>query len=200
MPLIVPAFAAAILIALETFLSAAVSDTVSGDRHSSGVELVGQGFANLLVSTVSGIPVAGAAARTAVNSRSGATTPVAGLIHAVTLGVLLIFAAPLAELIPLAALAAVLVVLAFNLSAWHEIPSILRLELPARCSWVVTVGVTVFGGLTIAVQVGVALAALHYVRRISRARNEALLFSSPCSRLLPERRRPPRGLARRSSS
>ena len=178
MPLVIPAFAAAILIALESLLTEAVTDTLSGDRHSSASKLIGQGVANALVPFVSGIPVSGTAARTAVNSRSGAITPIAGLIHVVTLGMLLVLAAPLAGYIPLAALAAMLVVLALNLSAWREIPSILRLELPARLSWMATVVLVLFAGFTVAVQAALALAALLYARRASLAGGETAQLRS----------------------
>lgn len=168
-PLIVPAFAAAILISMESLLAAAVTDTVSGDRHSSGAELIGQGVANLLVPMFGGIPVAGAVARTAVNSRSGASTPLAGLVHVLTLCVLLAIAAPVVRFVPLATLASVMLVLAFNLSLWREVPSLLRLELPAKLSWLITIALTVFAGLTLAVEVMLVLAVLHYVRRASLA-------------------------------
>ncbi|WP_321474107.1 SulP family inorganic anion transporter [uncultured Paludibaculum sp.] len=168
-PLVIPAFAAAILISVESLLAAAVTDTVSGDRHSSGTELIGQGVSNLLVPMFGGIPAAGAVARTVVNSRSGANTPLAGLVHVLALCSVLVFAAPLTRFVPLATLAAIMLVLAFNLSLWREVRLILRLDLTARISWLIVVVLTVCAGLTVAVEAMLALAVLHYVRRASLA-------------------------------
>jgi SulP family sulfate permease len=167
LPLLPAALTVAILSAVESLLSAVVADTMSGDRHNSNAELVAQGVANVIVPTVGGIPVTGAIARTATNFRAGARTPVAGLVHALTLlGVVLVFA-PLARFIPLPTLAAVLLVVAYNMSEWREIGSILRLELADKSVWLITFALTVMADLTVAVETGIALAALLYIYRVS---------------------------------
>ena len=141
---------------------------MSGDRHNSNAELVAQGAANLVSPLFGGIPVTGAIARTATNFRSGAKSPVAGIIHALTLLGVIMFLAPLAKFVPLATLAAVLFVVAYNMGEWREIGGILRLELPDKTVWLVTFALTVIADLTVAVEVGMALAALLYIYRISQ--------------------------------
>ncbi len=164
-PLLPSAFTVALLAAVESLLSAVVADGMSGDRHNSNVELIAQGAANLVSPLVGGIPATGAIARTATNIRSGAQTPVAGMIHALTLLGILVVAAPLAKYIPLATLAAVLFVVAYNMGEWREIGSILRLSLADKAVWAATFALTV---LTVAVEVGIALAALLYIYRVSQ--------------------------------
>ncbi|MGE0449483.1 MAG: SulP family inorganic anion transporter [Vicinamibacterales bacterium] len=166
-PLLPSAFTVALLAAVESLLSAVVADSLSGDRHDSRAELMAQGVANLFSPLVGGIPVTGAIARTATNFRSGARTPVAGLIHALTLLAVVLLLAPLAAYVPLATLAAVLFVVAYNMGEWREIGSIWRLEWADRSVWLFTFALTVMADLTIAVEVGVALAALLYIRRVS---------------------------------
>jgi sulfate permease, SulP family len=125
-------------------------------------------LANALSPLAGGIPVTGAIARTATNYRAGARTPVAGIIHAaVLLGVILAMA-PLARHIPLATLAAVLLVVAYNMGEWKEIPGILRLDWAERSVWLITLALTVTADLTVAVEVGLGLAALLYIKRISQ--------------------------------
>jgi SulP family sulfate permease len=160
------AFTVAFLAAIESLLSAVVADSMSGDRHNSNVELVAQGVANLVSPLFGGIPATGAIARTATNIRSGARTPVAGMIHAATLLTILIVAAPLARFIPLAALAAVLMVVAYNMGEWHEIGAIVRLSRADIAVWATTFALTAFADLSVAVGVGIALAALLYIYRI----------------------------------
>ena len=160
------AFTVALLAALESLLSAVVADAMTGDRHKSNVELVAQGIANILSPLFGGIPATGAIARTATNIRSGAQTPVAGIIHALTLLAILLVAAPLARFVPLAALAAVLMVVAYNMGEWHAIPAILRLSKADIAVWFITFALTTLADLTIAVGVGMALAALLYIYRI----------------------------------
>ena len=128
LPLLPSAMTVALLAAVESLLSAVVADGMSGDKHNSNVELMAQGVANLVSPLVGGIPVTGAIARTATNIRSGAKTPVAGIIHALTLLGVLLVAAPLAKFIPLATLAAVLFVVAYNMGEWREMGAILRLN------------------------------------------------------------------------
>jgi sulfate permease, SulP family len=144
-----------------------VADSMTGDRHNSNAELVAQGIANIVVPMVGGIPVTGAIARTATNIRAGARTPVAALIHAITLLLIVLLLAPLAASIPLAVLAAVLFVVAWNMGEWREIPGILRLEMADIAVWVITFALTVMADLTVAVEAGLALAALLYIHRVT---------------------------------
>ena len=167
LPLLQPAFTVAVLAALESLLSAVVADSMTGDRHNSNAELVAQGVANIVVPMVGGIPVTGAIARTATNIRAGARTPVAAVIHAITLLLVVLLLAPLASSIPLAVLAAVLFVVAWNMGEWREIPGILRLEAADIAVWVITFALTVMADLTIAVEAGLALAALLYIYRVT---------------------------------
>jgi SulP family sulfate permease len=164
--LVMPAVTVAMLGAIESLMSATVADRLSGDRHNPNVELVAQGLANIASPLVGGLPATGAIARTATNVRSGARTPVAGVIHAITLLLILLFAAPLARFIPLAVLAGILIVVAYNMGEWREIPQLLRLTKTDVTVWVVTFELTVFTDLTIAVSVGMALAALLFIRRV----------------------------------
>jgi len=166
-PLIPSAFTVALLAALESMLSAVVADGMTGDRHNPNVELMAQGIANLASPVFGGIPATGAIARTATNIRAGARSPVSGMIHALTLLAILLVAAPLASYIPLATLAAVLFVVAYNMGEWHEIGTIFHLDFTAISVWLVTFALTVFADLTVAVGVGLALAALLYIYRIS---------------------------------
>jgi SulP family sulfate permease len=167
LPLLPSAFTVALLAAVESLLSAVVADGMSGDRHNSNLELVAQGFANIASPLFGGIPATGAIARTATNIRSGALTPVAGMVHALTLLAILVIAAPLARFVPLATLAAVLFVVAYNMGEWREIASILRLSRTDIAVWVTTFTLTVIADLTVAVGVGMALAALLYIYRIA---------------------------------
>ncbi len=167
LPLLPSAFTVALLAAVESLLSAVVADGMSGDRHDSNVELVAQGVANIASPLFGGIPATGAIARTATNIRSGALTPIAGMTHALTLLTILVAAAPLARFVPLATLAAVLFVVSYNMGEWHEIGSILRLSATDIAVWFATFALTVFADLTVAVGVGMALAALLYIYRIA---------------------------------
>jgi len=166
-PLLPSALTVAFLAAVESLLSAVVADSMIGDRHNSNAELLGQGIANLVSPLVGGIPVTGAIARTATNFRSGGRTPVAGIVHALTLVAIVLLFAPLARFVPLATLAAVLFVVAYNMGEWREIPSIWRLDWTEKSVWILTFGLTVMADLTVAVEVGIALAALLYIRRVT---------------------------------
>lgn len=168
LPLLPSALTVAILAALESLLSAVVADGMTADRHNSNAELVAQGIANFAVPLVGGTPVTGAIARTATNFRSGARTPVSGLIHALTLLAVIMLFAPLAKYVPLATLAAVLMVVAYNMGEWKEIPVILRLSAADISVWFITFLLTVVADLTLAVEMGMALAALLYIYRISQ--------------------------------
>ncbi len=167
LPLIPSAFTVAILAALESMLSAVVADGMTGDRHNPNVELVAQGVANLVSPMFGGIPATGAIARTATNIRSGARSPVAGMVHALTLLGILLIAAPLASFIPLTTLAAILFVVAYNMGEWNEIGAIFEMDWAAISVWLVTFALTVFADLTVAVGIGLALAALLYIYRIA---------------------------------
>ena len=158
----------AMLAAIESLLSAVVADNMSGDRHNSNMELLAQGVANLAVPFVGGIPATGAIARTATNIRSGARTPVSGMVHALTLLMILVVAAPLARFIPLATLAAILFVVAYNMSEWREVRTILKLSKADIIVWLMTFALTVLADLTAAVEIGMLMAALLYIYRVSQ--------------------------------
>lgn len=167
-PLLPAAVTVAMLAAIESLLSAVVADGMSGDKHNSNMELLAQGIANLAVPFVGGIPATGAIARTATNIRAGGRTPVSGIVHALTLLVILLVAAPLARFIPLATLAAILFVVAYNMSEWREVRTILKLSRADITVWVMTFALTVLADLTVAVEIGMLLAALLYIYRVSQ--------------------------------
>ena len=167
-PLVSPAITVAMLGAIESLMSAVVSDRMSGDRHNPNVELVAQGVANVLSPLFGGLPATGAIARTATNIRSGAKTPVAGMVHALTLLVIILFAAPMARFIPLSVLAAILLVVAYNMGEWREIPELLKLSWFEVGTWLVTFLLTVFADLTNAVEAGMILAALVFIRKVTQ--------------------------------
>jgi SulP family sulfate permease len=167
LPLLSPTLTVAMLGAIESLLSAVVADRMSGDRHNPNVELVAQGVANIMSPLVGGLPATGAIARTAANIRSGARTPVAGMLHAVTLLVVVLVAAPLAKHIPLCLLAAILMVVAYNMGEWSEIPDILRLSRGDITVWVITFALTVLADLSVAVEAGMILGALLYIRKVT---------------------------------
>lgn len=175
LPLLPSAFTVAMLAAIESLLSAVVADNMSGDRHKPDVELVAQGLANLVVPIFGGIPATGAIARTATNIRSGATSPVSGIVHSLTLLAIVLVAAPLAKYIPLPSLAGILLIVAYRMGEWHAIPSILRLSAADRVVWAATFALTVFADLTVAVEVGMVLAALLYIHRVSETTTVASL-------------------------
>jgi SulP family sulfate permease len=162
-----PAITVAMLGAIESLLSAVVADRMGGDRHNPNTELVAQGIANLASPLFGGLPATGAIARTATNIKSGARSPVAGMVHAVTLLVVLLIAAPLAKFIPMPVLAAILLMVSWNMGEWHEIPQVLRLTKTDIVVWAVTFALTVFADLTLAVEVGMILAALTFIRRVA---------------------------------
>ena len=166
-PLIPSAITIAMLGAIESLMSAVVSDRMSGDRHNPNVELIAQGIANVASPLVGGLPATGAIARTATNIRSGAKTPVAGMVHALTLLAILLFAAPLAKFIPLSVLAAILMVVAYNMGEWTQIPDLLRLSKLEIAVWLITFLLTVFADLTVAVEMGMILAVLIYLRNVT---------------------------------
>lgn len=162
-----PAFTVAMLGAIESLMSAVVSDRMSNDRHNPNVELIGQGVANVFSPMFGGLPATGAIARTATNIRSGAQSPVAGMIHALTLLCVLLFAAPLVSYVPMAALAAILMIVSYNMGEWREIPQLLKLTKTDISIWLVTFALTVFADLTVAVEAGMILAALLFISRVA---------------------------------
>jgi SulP family sulfate permease len=162
-----PAFTVAMLGAIESLMSAVVSDRMSNDRHNPNVELIGQGVANIFSPMFGGLPATGAIARTATNIRSGAQSPVAGMIHALTLLCILLFAAPLVSYVPMAALAGILMIVAYNMGEWREIPQLLKLTKTDISIWLVTFALTVFADLTVAVEAGMILAALLFISRVA---------------------------------
>ena len=172
-----PALTVAMLGAIESLMSAVVADRMGKDRHNPNVELLAQGVANIASPIFGGLPATGALARTATNIRSGARTPVAGMIHALTLLVVLIAGAPLARYIPMAVLAAILFTVAYNMGEWHEIPQLLKLSKTDVSVWLVTFGLTVFADLTLAVEVGMIMAALLYIRRVSATTTVSMVTS-----------------------
>jgi len=167
-PLIGPAITVAMLGAIESLMSAVVSDRMSGDKHNPNVELVAQGIANIVSPLFGGLPATGAIARTATNIRSGARTPVAGMVHALTLLAILLFAAPMAKFIPLTVLSAILFVVAYNMGEWREIPELLKLSKLEVGTWLLTFLLTVFADLTVAVEAGMIMGALVFINKVTR--------------------------------
>src|SRR5229473_1429796 len=167
-PLISPAITVAMLGAIESLMSAVVSDRMSGDKHNPNVELIGQGVANILSPLFGGLPATGAIARTATNIRSGAKTPVSGMIHALTLLAIVVFGAPLARFIPLSVLAAILLVVSYNMGEWREIPELFKQSKFEIVAWLVTFLLTVFADLTVAVEAGMILAVLVFIRKVTQ--------------------------------
>jgi SulP family sulfate permease len=169
LPVIAPAVTVAMLGAIESLMSAVVADRMfgKGEKHNPNVELIGQGLANFFSPLVGGLPATGAIARTATNIRSGAKTPVAGMIHALTLLAIVVFAAPLASYVPLSVLAAILLVVSYNMGEWPEIPELLKLSRLEAGTWAATFLLTVFADLTVAVEAGMIMAALVFIRKVT---------------------------------
>lgn len=166
--LIAPAFAIAMLGAIESLLSAVVADGMAGTKHDSNQELIGQGIANLLSPLFGGIAATGAIARTATNIRTGGTSPLSGLVHCATLLMVILLLAPLAADVPVCALAAILFVVAWNMSdARHFVHMIRRAPRADVAILLITFGLTVFVDLVVAVNIGVILAMLQFMRRMS---------------------------------
>jgi SulP family sulfate permease len=162
-----PAVTVAMLGAIESLMSAVVSDRMSNDHHNPNVELVAQGVANITSPMFGGLPATGAIARTATNIRSGARTPIAGMIHALTLLCVLLFASRLVAYVPMAVLAGILMVVSYNMGEWREIPQLLKLTKTDISVWLVTFALTVFADLTVAVEAGMILAALLFISRVA---------------------------------
>ena len=161
------AFIVAVLGAIESLLCAVVADGMIDDRHDSNQELMAQGIANIGCSFFGGIPATGAIARTATNVKNGARTPVSGMIHALTLLLILIVAAPLAKNIPLAVLSAVLINVAINMGEWHHFADLVRWPKSDTIVYLATFALTVIIDLTVAVEIGLVMAAVLFIRRVS---------------------------------
>ncbi len=169
------AFTIAILGAIESLLSAAVADGVIGDRHNSNTELIGQGVANILCPMFGGIPATGAIARTMTNINNGGRTPVAGIVHAVVLLLILLVLMPLANYIPMACLAGVLIIVSYNMSGWRTCRALLKNPKSDVSVLVVTFLLTVIFDLTVAIEFGLILAALLLFRRVASTSHISLL-------------------------
>jgi SulP family sulfate permease len=173
--LVSPAIAIALLGGIESLLSAVVADGMTGRRHRSNAELVAQGIANIVSPMFGGIPATGAVARTATNVKNGARTPIAGIVHALTLLVILVFAGPWVGLVPMATLAGILLVVAYNMSEWRHFLAMFRGPRSDVAVLLVTFGLTVIVDLTVAIQVGVVLAALLFMKRMADVTEVRLL-------------------------
>jgi SulP family sulfate permease len=165
--LVAPAMTIAVLGAIESLLSATVADGVTGDHHNSNTELVGQGIANILSPLFGGIPATGAIARTMTNINNGGRTPIAGIIHAVVLLLIFLFLMPLAQYIPMACLAGVLVVVSYGMSGWRSFRALLRNPKSDVTVLVMTFLLTIIFDLTVAIEVGLLCACLLFMRRMS---------------------------------
>jgi len=169
--LIRPAFTIAMLGAIESLLSAVVADGMIGGNHKSNMELVAQGVANIVSPIFGGIPATGAIARTATNIKNGGRTPVAGIIHALTLLTIMVLVGKWATLIPLSCLAGILVVVAYNMSEWRSFVSILKTSRSDAVILAATFILTVFVDLTVAIEVGMVLAAFLFMRQMTQISN-----------------------------
>lgn len=161
------AFTIAILGAIESLLSATVADGVTGDKHNSNTELIAQGAANIIVPLFGGIPVTGAIARTMTNINNGGKTPVAGIIHAIVLLLILLFLGPLTKHIPMACLAGVLVIVSYNMSQWRTFKSLMKNPKSDVSVLLVTFFLTVIFDLTIAIEIGLLIAMFMFMKRVA---------------------------------
>lgn len=165
--LISPAFTIAVLGAIESLLSATVADGVTGGKHNSNTELIAQGAANMVVPLFGGIPVTGAIARTMTNINNGGRTPVAGIIHAFVLLLILLFLGPLTKHIPMACLAGVLIIVSYNMSEWRTFRSLMKNPKSDVIVLLTTFFLTVIFDLTVAIEIGLLLAMLLFMRRMT---------------------------------
>src|SRR5690606_22251132 len=167
--LIQPAFAIALLGGIESLLSAVVADGMMGGRHRSNMELVAQGTANIFSGMFGGIPATGAIARTATNIKNGGRTPIAGMVHALVLLLIMLLLAPYAKLIPLACLAGILVVVAWHMGEWHHFMAMLKGNRMDVIILLITFFLTVLFDLVIAIEIGVVLASFMFMEGMSEA-------------------------------
>lgn len=165
--LIEPAFAIALLGSIESLLSAVVSDGMIGGKHRSNMELVAQGAANIFSSIFGGIPATGAIARTATNIKNGGRTPIAGIVHAITLLIIMLFVGKWAKLIPMASLAGILIVVAYNMSEYKAFISLTRGPKSDAAILLITFGLTVLVDLTVALEIGMVLAAFLFMKKMA---------------------------------
>ena len=166
--MILPAFTIAMLAAIESLLSAVVSDGMIGSKHKSNAELVGQGVGNILSALFGGIPATGAIARTAANVKNGGRTPVAGMVHALTLLLILLFLMPYASYIPMSCLAAILIIVGYNMSGWRTFVRIIKTAPKSDIAvLIITFLLTLFFDLVIAIEFGTVLAAFLFLKRMS---------------------------------
>lgn len=177
--LIAPAMTIALLGAIESLLSAAVADGMIDDKHDPNQELVAQGIANIVTPFFGGIPATGAIARTATNVRAGATSPVSGMVHALTLLVIILVAAPLAVYIPLATLSAVLLITAINMGEWEGFRTLRKYPMSDSAVLLATFLLTVVFGLTAAVEVGMFIAIFFFIKRITELTHVSVAEESP---------------------
>ncbi len=169
--LLAPAFTIALLGAIESLLSAVVADGVIGGNHRSNTELIAQGGANVVSALFGGIPATGAIARTVTNIKNGGRTPVAGMVHAVVLLIIMLFVGKWAKLIPMSCLAGILLVISYNMSEWKSFVSVLKGPRNDMLILLTTFILTVFFDLTLAIEVGMILAAFLFMRRMSKLSN-----------------------------
>lgn len=167
--LVAPAITIAVLGAIESLLSATVADGASGDKHDSNAELVGQGIANIVTPLFGGIPATGAIARTMTNINNGGKTPVAGIVHAFVLLLIFLFLMPLAQYIPMACLAGVLIVVSYGMSGWRTFKELLKSPKSDVIVLVITFLFTVIFDLTIAIEVGLVIACLLFMKRMTES-------------------------------
>ena len=193
-----PAVTVALLAGIESLLSAVVADGMIGSRHKSNVELVAQGLANIGSGLVGGMPATGAIARTATNVKTGGRTPVAGMAHAVVVAVAFLFLGKWARYIPLATLAAILVVVAYHMSEWRAFAQLFRTPKSDVAVLLTTFLLTVLVDLTVAVQVGVVLAAFLFIKRMADVTNVGLITGDWNDAPDGTMRADPDGVARRS--
>ena len=173
--LVSPAFTSAILCAIESLLAAMVADGATGKKHNSNTELIGQGIANIITPMFGGIPATGALARTMASINNGGKSPVTGLIHAVVLLLIYLFLMPYAVYIPLSCLAAILVMVAYNMSEWRTFKYLLRGDKSDVAVLLITFFLTVIVDLTVAIEVGVVLAIVLFVRRVMQTSTVSVL-------------------------
>ncbi len=169
--LIRPAFTIALLAGIESLLSAVVADGMIGGKHRSNMELIAQGVANIMSPLFGGIPATGAIARTATNVQNGGRTPVAGIIHAITLFLILLFFGKLVAYIPFATLAGILLIVSYRMAEWHSFTMILRAPRSDVAVLLIVFFLTILFDLTIAIEIGIVLACLLFIRRLSRSQS-----------------------------
>lgn len=175
--LISPATVIAILAAIESLLSAVVADGMIGGRHRSNMELIAQGLANIVTPIFGGIPATGAIARTATNIKNGGRTPIAGIVHSLTLLLIMLFFGSYAKLIPMSTLAAILIIVSYNMSEWHSFKSLLNSPRSDVAVLLTTFFLTVIFDLTIAIEIGMVLAVLLFMKRMAEVSNVSVITS-----------------------